>query len=51
MKNLTVWNHNINEQQKNPVNPFIMSYQIKQTKKSHVCDWILVAWGFHIGQH
>jgi hypothetical protein len=51
MENLIMWNHNINQQQKNPANPFTMSYHIKEIKKSHVGDWIIMAWGLHVSQH
>ncbi len=38
MKNFTMWNHIINQQQNNPNNPSKMSYQVKQTTKFHIGD-------------
>jgi hypothetical protein len=38
MKNLTMWNHNSNQQQNNPTSPSRLSYQIKQIEKSCVGD-------------
>jgi hypothetical protein len=51
MNNLIMWNHIINQQENNPTSPFKVSYQIKQTTKFCVGDWILVAWGSQAGQH
>jgi hypothetical protein len=46
MKNLTLWNHIVNQQQNNPNSPFGVSYQIKQTKEFRVGDLNYIGMGF-----